>query len=414
MFSFFKRRVRNVQKEDAVTQEQSEQGHEGITVNNNNKIRTVRYRQWLTDRVNGVPRPSEGKHDRPDPYPPSVLCLPTSIVLWCPYILEENCLCTLLGRLGCFRRAPWARNACMKYSLFLNILCLLTGLYVCLSISDSRFDILQISFMMESTLLSKPTEGFQENAYSTLGLSAMTLSNPNTGSEQVIPYTDFCDMVEANTTGLEEFLKSPPEETCQNCETVLPYMVIGLIVAVVCVIPSMLSQCTRLYEVSDTNFSKCWSILMELLSLAGFVLCWYQFYYGCFQSTFFEGEHGYTLEGQPTEPDSLSEAVRIDYVWRMGYAMICLYACFGLKLVCLICDCLLPTPIITRNTYEQKVYESKCLESDNPPGGSGGSPNAAELGEKDRDDSFSEDQDGDDNDNGSNLSYESLPYMDRS
>jgi hypothetical protein len=240
-----------------------------------------------------------------------------------------------------------------------------------------------------------------------VGLSAMAIDNPSTGVQEVVRFDQFCTLVDTRS-GLEAFIKSPVEENCHNCENVRPQMVIGLIVAITCLIPSMISQCTRLYETTDINCTKCWALLLELVSLAGIILTWYQFSYGCLRGTFIDGQEGYTRDGQVAEPDSISEALRVDFDWRSGYAMICLYATFGLKLVSSLCDCCLPTPIITRNTYEQKVYESKTQN---------GGVHDPELGDhQDRDNSFSEDDDdnddnhnhnSNDDDDDSILSYDS-------
>lgn len=366
------------------------------------KFVNVRYRQWLYDRIDGIPRPLEGRHDHLDPYPPSFLCLPFSIIKCCPYLLEENYVCTLLGRMGCCR-APWARNAVMQYSLLLNVFCLLTGVYACLAIADSNYDLLQIAPMAEIGLVPVPESFFAYALEIKVGLAAMTMNNPNTGVQEVIRFDQFCDLINVQN-GLENYFQSPEDETCRNCESVRIQMVIGLLVAVSCLIPSIFSQCTRLFDTTDVNCSKCWALFLELLSLAGFVLAWYQFTYGCLKTTFYEGEVGYTRSGQVTEIDSLNEVVRVDFDWGAGYAIICLYSAFGLKVISFLCDCCLPTPIITRNTYEQKVYEVKVL----------GQVRITETGMGDRDESFSEgdDENGDEDvyyheESSSSYSYES-------
>jgi len=347
----------------------------------------------------------------------------------------------------------------MKYCFFLNIICLFTGILACQGISDSSLDLIDRGAMAK--IILKPTPDFftEFDVEIYIGLSAAATKNPSAVGGDVIPFDQFCKVIEAgrtttttpntnttipntnmtipntnvtmvntttttsssnNTTagsrtgrGFETLLQNPVETNCQKCETVRPQMVSGLLVAVVFLIPSMLAQCTRLYETTDLNCCKCWAIWMELISLAGFVLTWVQFYYGCFKPSFIISDTvGYTRDGYVSEPDSLEEAVIVSLQWSVGNAMIFLFTAFGLKFISLVCHICLPTPTLTRNSYEQKLYESKTTWSstDDDPEGGGGDDGAG------RDKSFSEgdDEDGelyeyyddDDDDNNRELNDE--------
>jgi hypothetical protein len=366
---------------------------------NRKQNEVVHYRHWLVDRVKGIRRPIDGKYDRPDPYPPSSLCLPSCIILWCPFLLEENCVCTSMGQRGrC--DFSWSRNAMMKYALFLNTMCLLTGIFTCLAILDSSFDMLQLASLGEIRLTPEPAFYTSLDIIFKLGLSAITMENPSTGLQEVIRYDEFCDQVDSPSL-FGTFLIQLAEKTCVYCEDTRPHMVISLLVAVITIIPSMIAQCTRLYETTDLNCGKCWSVILGVISVAGFFFSWYRFYYRCLPWTFItEGTVGYDRFGQLAEPDSIQEAVIVTFEWKVGYGLVCLYSAFLLKVLSCLSDYCTTTPLLTRNRYEQKVYESKVQKMLNPipPPPPHSRPTGAVDNDPEcaRDNSFSEGDDDDD------------------
>ncbi len=364
MFSLF-RRGQVVNTENDTSNKSKKSKKDDSNENNSNteertKFVNIRYRRWLNDRIHGIPRPLTGKYDRPDAYPPSVLCLPTTMILCFPWLWEENCICTLVGRLGlCSGDESWARNAVMRYAVFLNWIGLCLGIFTCLSITDSSFELLEYASLATAELTSFPDNVFAVPVTLHLGLSAMAVDNPNTGLQEVVRYDQFCDIL---GNGLQQYIQEPWNETCGQCEDVRIQTVVGLIVAVVCFLPSMVVNCTRMYRTTDLNCQKVWATFLSSLSLAGFVLMYYQFTYNCWKDVFNDEEIPYTQSGEITEKDSLSEFVRVDFQWTVGYGMVTLYAAFGLKVVDFVCNCCIPTPAITRNTYEQKIYETTVQE----------------------------------------------------
>jgi hypothetical protein len=354
----------------------------------NKKFVNVRYRQWLIDRIHGVRRPREGKYDVPDPYPPSCLCLPPSVIQCCPWLLEENCICNLAGRIGlCSADEAWARNAVMRYSLFLNYIGLSLAIFSCLSIADSNYNLLLYSSLSKAELIPDPVNFYQYPIVLNVGLRGVALDNPNTGVRELVRFDQFCEMV---GNGIEKYIQEPVEETCQMCEDVQTEAVIGLIVAVVCFVPAMIANCSRMYLSTDVNCFKVWSALVTGLSLGGVFLAYYQFTYNCLQAVFYEGDVSYARNGEVTEVDSISEVVRVNFGWSVGYGMVCLYSAFGLKVVDFICNCCIPTPSITRNTYDQKIYEVKVQDI------ADGKDVEDQEADIERDDSFSEGSDVDD------------------
>lgn len=254
----------------------------------------VHYRQWLYDRVDGIRRPSEGQYDKPDPYPPHFLCLPPTILRYCPFLLEENSYCVALGKKGCCAAdEAWARNAVMKYSLFLNFIGMLLMVCVSLSMCTSDFTLLQYASLSKAEVTPKPENLFEFPITIYLGMRAAAFENPNTGVQQIIPYDEFCSLVEpppvdddTNTPsnsgvdtiennidfraiGLFQYLEPPAYENCGECEDAMPIMVIGLLTALVFVIPSMGINFARMYLATDVNCQKGWGMIVSILSVVG-------------------------------------------------------------------------------------------------------------------------------------------------
>lgn len=324
------------------------------------KFVNVRYRQWLLDAIHGIPRPRFARYDPPDLYPASFLCLPPAMIQCCPWLLEESCVCTLVGRIGCCSSDEmWARNAVMRYALFLNQVAILLGVFVCLSISDSNYELLRHASLARAELTPTPDNFFSQPITLDVGLKAVAIDNPNTGVRGVVRFDHFCGIL---GNGLEKYLQDPTEQICQKCADVQIQTVVGLIVAVVSIVPSMAVNCSRMHKTVDVNCTKVYALFLQCLSLAGFILAYYQFTYSCLRDVFYQGEVGYARNGEVTEFDSITEVVRVDFDWSAGYGMICMYAAFGLRVVDFICNCCIPTPVITRNTYDQKIYEVKVQE----------------------------------------------------
>lgn len=348
------------------------------------KFVNIRYHQWLYDRINGVPRPPNHRFDEPDPYPPSFLCLPPPIMKCCPWLWEDNCLCTSIGRLGCCSGdESWARNAVMRYAIFLNLIGLLLMVYACLSIASSHYigtgdsssvadNLLSVASLAHAKLTPEPDNFFLQPILLNVGLTAMLFENPNDNVRAVIPFDQFCNMYTTDHH-IGQYLQSPVEETCGKCHDVQPYMVLSLLVATICFVPSICGNCTRMYLSTDVNCQKCGLLLVQFLTVAGCVSTYYLFTYECFRPTFYSKHNDHEVvsfnrHGQIVEFDAIDEVVQITFDWTLGYGMLCLFAAFGIKVIDFLCNCCTPTPAITRNTYEQKIYEQKAKTYRGEPG----------------------------------------------
>lgn len=53
--------------------------------------------------------------------------------------------------------------------------------------------------------------------------------------------------------------------------------------------------------------------------------------------------------------------VVVNFDWSIGNGMICLFAGFALKFLDFICNCLIPTPSITRDEKLKREYEQLAL-----------------------------------------------------
>lgn len=247
----------------------------------------------------------------------------------------------------------------MRYAMFLNYIGLCLAVFTCLSITDSKYDLLLYASLAKTELIPDPDDFYPYPIILNVGLSAVAVDNPNTNVREVVRFDQFCGIL---GNGIEKYIQEPVEETCQKCEDVRVQTVIALIVATVCFVPAMIVNCSRMYLTTDINCFKIWAAFVSGLSLAGFVLTYYQFTTKCLNDVFYDGDVSYARNGEVAEVDSISEVVRVNFDWSVGYGMVCMFAAFGLKVIDFVCNCCIPTPSITRNTYDQKIYETKVQD----------------------------------------------------
>jgi hypothetical protein len=282
----------------------------------------------------------------------SILLRPHS----CPYLLEENCICASIGRIGWF--APdneWARHACLKYGMIMNIAGLLLTCFAALSLSEFP-PILRLASWGRADLTV--TTGPELDTISVdLGLRAVLVNNPNTFGEQVVRFDQFCDLV---GEGIEKYM-DPAD--CDQCNQVSMQLFIAIVVAVVAFLPTITADVLRMYGNYDVNCQKVWAALFSMATLAGCVLSYYQFTYAC-QASFYDGEVLFAKNGMLADPENPS-AVIFDFGWKIGIGMICLFCGFGCKFLDFLCSCcFIPTPSITRSREDQEQYEQLNVESD--------------------------------------------------
>lgn len=351
-------------------------------------------RRWIYDRVNGTSqiRRGSGSTTPRRQKPPCFLCFPPPVLKLCPWVLEENCLCRLLGWFGCCGgstaaagstagREPDAggpvndgggpiRSATLKLSLTLNLLGLLVTVFAALALAEQTYDLLAVAAFGTADL--QPTPGVENGGGGAaavptfptvslhLGLQALAVSNPSSAdaggpSEKVVPFDDFC-----TTPGMEQLM---PMEDCAVCADARLYLLIGMLVALVAYLPTFATDCLRLYANYDVNCQKASSGVWGLVSLAGYGLVYYYYYYVC-AASFYSGQVGYAADGAVVGDGSLPVAVLVDFAWTVGTGQICLFVGFGLKVLNFVCNCCVATPTITRDRQEQWQYERLAAKAD--------------------------------------------------
>jgi hypothetical protein len=274
--------------------------------------------------------------------------------------MEENCLCACLGRIGLIApQDQWFRVAFLKYATIMNLIGFFLTCYAALAFTED-FSLLRLVYYSAAELTSDTTNTNTTISFKPvqlyLGLRAVALDNPNHlqfgGDEQlVIKFDQFCDLTDQ---GLEKYM-DPAD--CDQCNDVSMQLFIAIVVAVVTYIPTLFIDTLRMYENFDVNCQKVLATLISAITLAGCILTYIQYTEVCLES-FYEGAVSYARNGQVVEAGSAFEAIVINFDWRIGNGMICLFAGFGCKVIDLLCNCFVPTPMITRDRNLQEEYET--------------------------------------------------------
>ena len=365
-------------------------------------------RAWIYDRVRGnVKQPDAVLARRP----PCFMCYPPHLIELCPSFLETNCICRAQGTCCLFfcgeeeedgdkehsinvssrsvrstrsngdDRGPQPdsclRSFVMKFVMLFNICGLILTVFAALALArDTARSGLVVAASFASTNLQPQMvsqQPFQQQnddqnidfptIYLDLGLNAMAIDNPNLEASGVDPvsliaYKDFCTLYydvnnlgpgivgnDNERYGTEQFLKS--KDNCNDCHESSLYTTIGILVAASTQLLTMKHNITRMYRSYDMNCVKCSTLLWSVIGLAGYALTVY-FFSICWSS--FNDDTVFYSRG------ALSATVT--YIWTVGTGQLCFFVAFGLKIIESVCNCLLPTPLITRSIDEQWQYES--------------------------------------------------------
>jgi hypothetical protein len=306
-------------------------------------------RQWLYDRVNGVTLEGEER-------PPSFLCFPPQALKCCPSLLEQNNICTCLGKIGCCAaNDEWARGAILNIGAFMNVLGFALLTFSAFSLTEN-FSLLENVVAYASAVLNPESDSDVEPISIHLGTRAAAFNNPNTFGQTVVPFDRFCEMV-GDGGGLDKYMEADACDTCHEASLV---MLVAILVSVVAFVPTFGIDILRVYSNFDVNCQKVSSTLLSILTLVGCGLTYYQFT-RCLDS-FFDGMVSYDSNGSVVEADSPQEAVAVNFEWQLGRGMICLFAAIALKLIQFLCNCCIPTPSITRSVEDQEEYEKLLSE----------------------------------------------------
>jgi len=368
-------------------------------------------RRWIYDRVDGkVHLRNKEKKTVPKSRsweqrgPPCFLCYPSPLVKIFPWLLEENYLCTTIGKCGfdddynssCrgsgsttrYRQQSTysdkdqndnnnngnnnntnIRSSLLQLGLFANTGGLLATILACFALSKSNMDLMEgVSFAKASLIPSSSSSSF-DNVTLYMGLRALGIDNPNTGSSSdainIISFDNFC-----TTVGMEQFL---PLEECDVCAHTNVYIILALLVTMAAYVPTFISCLLRLYNQYDMNFCKTSSGFWSLVSLIGYLSIFYCYNYRCL-SSLYEGPviYNYTTGNVVViDNDDLYDndnnnnnnaSVLVDFQWSMGTGQILFMVGFFLKIIDLISNCCIATPTITRSREEQWDYENVVFD----------------------------------------------------
>ena len=317
-----------------------------------------RPRQWIYDRVDGVSKQCYDDEECDDLRPPCALCFPSPLLKCCPFLLEENWICTTFGGIGCTQTKS-ARIIIGRFSLMMNILGLLCTCYAALAVSE-YIPILEVSSWNTGELVSTSGEPVLDPITLDVGIMGVAINNPNTFGKAYVPFHKFCDLV---GNGIEKYIdidttgKSTTTtlnidgNNCDTCNEVSIQILIVIGIALYTYHYTIVTDVTRLYANYDTNCTKLYGNLFALCTLAGCVVAYYQFTESCMES-FHDGLVHFTKDGTviSSENDKFSAtAVILYFDWAIGYGMIGLFCGFGCKCINFISSCfIIPTPTITR------------------------------------------------------------------
>ena len=253
------------------------------------------------------------------------------------------------GRIGCGVRDEASRFWILHVGFLANVIgCLLTA-YACFAISD-KFGYIQSAAFSSAKI--QETEGRLPLITVDLGLRAAALNNPKTVGEKVILFSDFCTYAGA---GLQQYFHA---ENCNSCSSFSTSMVTTLVVSAVTFVPSFATDILRMYSNYDVNCQKTVATFMTIISILLSLNTLLSYDLACY-THFYQGIIPFDANGNPlasnVSPSSVSYYLNFD--WKMGPGLICLWTGTFCKAVNIVSHLLIPTPTITRDVFEQANYE---------------------------------------------------------
>jgi len=147
-------------------------------------------------------------------------------------------------------------------------------------------------------------------------------------------------------------------------------MVSNTIISFITCIPPISTDIRRMYASYDVNCQKFLGLLTGLISTITMLVACLSYNQSCFAS-FYDGTIPYYLNGTVVPggryPQTGVPLGFVDFQWKAGNGLICVYVAIALKLFNIVLLAALPTPTITRDKDEQAQYEAlyggdKCEE----------------------------------------------------
>jgi len=329
-------------------------------------------RQWLFDRCDG-----KSKID-PERRPPSRVCYAPPFIKLMPDILEQNCFCESFGRIG-FRlfkaKNEKARRRLLTICFCTNVVGLLFLILSTLAISQDVFGLVWnfsfTSVWME--ILSSPTVALDTPTFFGVGLKAAAYKALIENEEVLVPFSQFCSISEPDPASQQGIVSrqeaqvrvyvdtlsaSTPEGDCSSCERMSSRIVPSLFLAMLGYIPNFTGNILRMYSNYDVNCAKCNASVMSWITLGSAIYTWVNYHLNCFSYIDHEPIALDSNWAKVTDP-TIEPYLVVVFHYRPGTGEILLALATLLKVVDIICNCMMPTPSITRNHELQVEYEWK-------------------------------------------------------
>lgn len=286
-----------------------------------------RHRQWLYDRVDGNVRDADVHPDyRCCTVPPCVKCFSP--------LLELNCVCEQLGKVGFTGTDLRLRKIFMLIGLASNLVGLFLTAVACLAIAEDFGMIRWTAFSV-----GRIFENEEPSVQVFFGLKAAAFRN-STGN-YVLPYDEFCDYV--GTGSLPEPVLNQDE--CSSCNDVSNELVRKVITTAIFYLPNIFTDILRMYPYYDVNCQKAFGMIINFSSIiVGYSLIrsYKQICYASFNAGSFPDESGDLM---------------YSYKWGGGPGLLRLWIATLLKLVDVFCHVMVPVPSIARDKRQQAEYE---------------------------------------------------------
>ena len=270
------------------------------------------------------------------------------LLIRCPSVLEENCLCTTWGRVGLISpENEKARFWILHIGFGANLIAFFLTIWSCLSIS-ARYGALNVaSFSWGVLNLGDETRNFELH----VGLRAAALDLPNYDEPFVATFDEFCALA---SDDLVEYMQGG--NVCFACQEVSSSMVASTIFSVITFIPSFATDVLRMHSNYDVNCQKSFSTLFATLTILLSLNTLLKYSANCFGS-FYEGEVPFDRQYNVQTDESLEPAYVVHFDWKVGPGLYCLGIATILKFVDVVCNVIIPTPTITRDIKEKRDYE---------------------------------------------------------
>lgn len=314
-------------------------------------------KQYLVDRCDG-----KSKY-QPESKPPCFLCYVPPPVKWCPGLLEQNALCVTVGRCGIIPHdKPGIRKILFSIGLVANIIALALTIFSCFAVSLD-FDMLQTASFTKGIITLQNSTNL---LFVYVGLRGVGFTDAAGFTEPIVSnFGQFCTEYNLNLEGL-----TPPDQ-CGKCAEESSGLVASVILSAIFILPLLSLDIVRMYPNYDTNCQKFMgsvaAIVSGTMSLITFLKynnqCFASFYDGVYSMQVFSNSTSPVVQDALTAVPSLEGAtISVDFSWRPGTGLFCLYVATAFKFLDVIVHLVTPTPTITRDKEEQLRYEALSVE----------------------------------------------------